>query len=365
MKPKFLVFSSNKNNKLYFDKVHMQLLLEQKQRLAKLELEKFEAELEANTKKAKRRVKKMAKKAVYDMKYLYVFSGHFKNEVLGSLTIFNANRAKDIDITRFVRYAKDDHKMYLDIYQKKDRDMSKKAKVFVYIHGGGWIGGFPAAREGYTTQMAENGYFVISLYYGEAPEYAHPKMIQNIYKAFAWLKENEEKYNIDTEEIFIGGESAGAHLSAMAGAISTNEEYKAHFDLPEISKDQKIAGLVLICGVYDLEKLATIDFKNVGVYTQSYCGGEEVKNLADNIKKEISPIYWVNKDFPPTYAISGANDKLAVLTFDFVEKLFELGVNVEHYHGKGKWAVHAYAVSMALRISREAFINTIKFLKGI
>lgn len=61
-------------------------------------------------------------------------------------------------------------------------------------------------------------------------------MIQNVYKAFAWLKEHADEYNIDMDRIFVGGESAGAHLSSMAGAISTNPEYAAHFDLDERSK---------------------------------------------------------------------------------------------------------------------------------
>lgn len=45
--------------------------------------------------------------------------------------------------TRLVRYAEDNRTLYLNIYERKDRDPAVKAPVFVYIHGGGWIGGLP------------------------------------------------------------------------------------------------------------------------------------------------------------------------------------------------------------------------------
>lgn len=325
--------------------------------LAKENLKEFSA-------KAKKHAKKQAKKAAYDAKYLYVAGGHAKNEFLGWLTIFSFHRSHKIKATRFIRYAEDDKRLYLDFYERKDRDRIKKAKVFVYIHGGGWIGGLPETREAYTTKLCEKtGYFVASLYYGDAPFYGHPQMIENVYKAFAWLKEHAEEYNIDMDSIFVGGESAGAHLSSMAGAISSNPEYAAHFSLDERSKNQKISALMLNCGVYDFPKAVRTGFKNIGIYTQSYCKGIPVVECDEALQKEVSPINWVTKDFPPTFAVSAENDKLAVLTFDLVKKFQDLGVAYEHYHGEGKWAVHAFPVAQFLKISKEVMKRTVAFLK--
>lgn len=336
--------------------------IRREEREAKIVLVK--EDLKEFSSKAKKYAKKQAKKAAYDAKYLYVAGGHAKNEFLGWCTVFSFRRSHKIKATRFVRYAEDDKRLYLDFYERKDRDRSKKAKVFVYIHGGGWIGGLPETREAYTTVLCEKtGYFVASLYYGEAPFYKHPQMIENVYKAFAWLKEHAEEYNIDMDSIFVGGESAGAHLSSMAGAISTNPEYAEKFNLDERAKDQKISALMLNCGVYDMEKAVHTGFKNIGIYTQSYCGGIPVEECDEEFRKEISPIYWVTKDFPPTFAISGENDKLAVLTFDLVDKLRNLDVKFEHYHGEGKWAVHAFPVAQFLKISKEVMKRTVVFLK--
>lgn len=309
-------------------------------------------------------MKELQEKLLYDIKFAYVRTGHAKNELLGFLTVFNARRSFKVKVTRRISYAPDDRRLYLNIYERKDRDARRKAPVFVYIHGGGWIGGLPETREAFNTRIAEAGYFVVSLYYGHSPFYPHPEPIQNIYKAFAWLKEHAEEYNIDADSIFVGGESAGAHLSAMAGAIATDPEYNARFDLHPLSRHQKIAGLVLNCGVFDLEKAVGLPFRNIELYVQSYCGGKPFDALSEAEKREISPIYHVTKDFPPTFAISAQCDALAILTFDLVEKLRSLGTDVEHYHGTGKLAVHAFAVVQVLRISKEAMFGIRAFLRS-
>ncbi len=325
----------------------------------------LEALLKQDTAKARRKAKKLQKKLSFDLRYGYVEGGHIKNEVLGMLTFYNWGRSHKVDIRRHIKFDDGDPNLYLNIYQPKKRDMSKTMRVFVYIHGGGWIGGWPESREAFTTKIAEAGYFVASLYYGDAPAYSHPKMIQNIYKAFGWLKDHASDYNIDMDSIFVGGESAGGHLSAMAGCISTNPAYNAMFDLDERSRHQKIEGLVLNCGVYDMEKALETGFRNINIYTESFCGGTKLTEMPDDFRKQVSPINWVTADFPPTYCISAENDKLAVLTFDFVDKLFDLGVYVDHYHAEGRLAVHAFAVSQGFKICKIAMQGAREFLAGL
>ena len=73
----------------------------------------------------------------------------------------------------------------------------------------------------------------------------------------------------------------------------------------------------------------------------------------------------MTKDFPPTFAISGENDKLAILTFDFVKALYENGVYIDHYHAEGKYAVHAFAVIQALKITKIAMQGIYEFLNKL
>ena len=141
-------------------------------------------------KKTARKTRRFNEKLVYDLKFAYVRTGHIKNEFLGFLTVFNAKRSRLVRTERHVRYDEENERLYLNIYYRRARKPAEKAPVFVYIHGGGWIGGLPETREAFNTKIAEAGYFVVSLYYGHSPYYPHPEPIQNIYKAFAWLKRN-------------------------------------------------------------------------------------------------------------------------------------------------------------------------------
>ena len=317
--------------------------------------------MKENTAKAKAEAKKLARKIAFGVKYTYALGGRLRNEIVGMLTVYNFGRAVFLHIKRRIRFDPNDEKLYLNIYYPLGK-REGKYKVFLYIHGGGWMGGWPESREAFTTRIATAGYFVASIYYGEAPKYAHPRMIENIYTAIGYLREHADELNIDMDKIAIGGESAGAHLAAMAACISSNPEYAARFKLDERSKAQKFAAAVLNCGVYDLEKTVASGFRRAGIYTQAYCGGVPVKETDPQLRKEISPIYWVTSAFPPTFAISAENDKLALLTFDLIDKFIQSGVPYEHYHGEGRFAVHAFAVTMALKASRQAMKEIRKFL---
>ena len=114
-----------------------------------------------------------------------------------------------------------------------------------------------------------------------------------------------------------------------------------------------------------MEKALSTGFRNVGIYTQAYCGGIKVTDTPESFRREISPIYWVTDNFPPSFVISAENDKLAVMSFDFAAELFAKGVYVEHFHATGKTAVHAFAVCQAFAISREAMREIKIFLKKI
>ena len=141
-----------------------------------------------NTAKAKAKAKKLMRKIGFGIKYTYAMGGRLRNEIVGMLTIYNFGRAVFLHIKRRIRFDPSDEKLYLNIYYPLGKP-KEKYKVFLYIHGGGWMGGWPESREAFTTRIATAGYFVASVYYGEAPKYAHPKMIENIYKAIGYLRE--------------------------------------------------------------------------------------------------------------------------------------------------------------------------------
>ena len=82
----------------------------------------------------------------------------------------------------------------------------------------------------------------------------HPAHIKDIAKSFKWLVENAEKYGYSKKNIFVGGFSSGAHLTALLGLDST---YLSSEGLTL----GNIKGLIPIAGAYDILHYYNV-FKN-------------------------------------------------------------------------------------------------------
>ncbi|MGB1242989.1 MAG: alpha/beta hydrolase fold domain-containing protein [Chitinophagales bacterium] len=82
----------------------------------------------------------------------------------------------------------------------------------------------------------------------------HPKHIEDVAAAFAWLYEHASDYGYDTSKIFLGGFSSGGHLAAL---LSMDEQYLEKWDL---SLD-KIQGVIPISGTYDVSNYHEVFLK--------------------------------------------------------------------------------------------------------
>ena len=87
--------------------------------------------------------------------------------------------------------------------------------VLLHIHGGGWMGGAHDGRDEALFALAERlGGLVASVGYRLAPEHKFPAGPDDCEAAAAWLVANAAS-EFGTDTLLIGGESAGAHLSAV------------------------------------------------------------------------------------------------------------------------------------------------------
>jgi acetyl esterase/lipase len=96
--------------------------------------------------------------------------------------------------------------------------------VLVYLHGGGWSIGSPASHGKLARQLSVgSGAIVVSVDYRLAPEHPFPTPLDDCVAAVRWVKANAARFGADPGRIAIGGDSAGANLSA-AVAIELREE---------------------------------------------------------------------------------------------------------------------------------------------
>ncbi len=119
--------------------------------------------------------------------------------------------------------------------------------VFVYIHGGYWrmLGKNDSAFMAKT--FTGLGISVAVVDYTLAPKVTLEEIVRQVRSAIAWLWQNGAEHGIDPERIYVGGSSAGGHLT---GAVVAGG-WRGSFGLPE----NAIKGAMPVSGIFDLEPL--------------------------------------------------------------------------------------------------------------
>ena len=180
------------------------------------------------------------------------------------------------DVTYYEGDDADKVKHKLDLYLPRDKE---DFPVFFFVHGGAWVHGdknFLNLYSSLGTYFAKHGVGVVVTNYRLSPGVKHPEHVKDVARAFAWTYKNIEKYGGRPDQIFVGGHSAGGHLSAL---LAVDDTYlKA-----EGMSTSKIKGVIPISGVYDLPD---------GFLPVVFGKDEEVH-------KKAAPLYHVKGGLPP------------------------------------------------------------------
>jgi acetyl esterase/lipase len=194
----------------------------------------------------------------------------------------------------------------------------------VLVISGGWFSAHAGINPGFAEPFLKRGYTVFAVVHGSQPKFTIPEIVQDMNRAVRFIRYNAKKYDIDPERIGITGGSAGGHLSLMIGTAGDKGNPKSKDPIDRASsRVQAVAcffpptdflnygkkGEVAL-GRGTLKNFhAPFDFHEFDPKTRSFVPiTDEKKILA--IGKEISPIYHVTADDPPTLIIHGDADEL-------------------------------------------------------
>ncbi len=95
------------------------------------------------------------------------------------------------------------------------------APVFVFVHGGGFVGGdkhVPGTPmyDHIGAWAVRNGWVGVTITYRLAPEYTWPSGAQDVAAAVAWVRDNIASYGGDPARIVVAGHSAGCvHVASF------------------------------------------------------------------------------------------------------------------------------------------------------
>lgn len=87
--------------------------------------------------------------------------------------------------------------------------------AILFLHGGGWTLGDPAAYDGLCRALCTSlNVLVLSLDYRLAPEHKFPAGLKDAFVALEWLAENGGALGFDPSRISVMGDSCGGNLAA-------------------------------------------------------------------------------------------------------------------------------------------------------
>ena len=134
----------------------------------------------------------------------------------------------------------------IDIY----RSGRRMAPVFVFIHGGAWRSGrakeFATPAEMFLTAGAQ--YVVPDFAWVQEVGGSLTVLADQVRRAIGWVYENAAEFGGDPDRLYVGGQSSGGHLAAVALTTDWPREFGLPADI--------IKGGMCISGMYDLAPVA-------------------------------------------------------------------------------------------------------------
>lgn len=113
-----------------------------------------------------------------------------------------------------------------------------KAPLFVFIHGGYWQRNAKELFSFIASGPNARGIDVAIVGYTLAPEARLAEIVLEMRQAIAFLRDSASQFGFNGEQIYVGGWSAGGHLTATSG------------------NEPAVKGAMPISGIFDLEPIA-------------------------------------------------------------------------------------------------------------
>ncbi len=143
--------------------------------------------------------------------------------------------------------------LHLDIYRPDDR---RTLPAVLMVHGGGWNSGDLTMQVPLARMLAARGYVAIPVEYRLIPDALYPAAVYDLKDAVRWVRENAERFGIDTTRIAISGCSAGGQLANLVGTTNGDSAYEYVRRYFHVTSD--VQAVINIDGISDFTTHETV-----------------------------------------------------------------------------------------------------------
>jgi arylformamidase len=213
----------------------------------------------------------------------------------------------------------------LDVYRAK----RPNAPIFVFIHGGAWLGG-EAKNFAFPAEMFANaGAHYVALDFIAIKDAGDDLrvMAEQVRRAVAWVYQNAESFGGDRDRLYIGGHSSGGHLCGIALVT----DWEKDFGLPA----DAVKGGLCMSGIYDLKPVRLSKRSSYVKFTDEIEQAMSSQRHLDLLRVPIVVTYGTNetpefqrqnRDFAAAVQTAGKPAELVeAVSFNHIEMVETLG----------------------------------------
>jgi acetyl esterase len=222
-------------------------------------------------------------------------------------------------------------------------DEPEAQPALVYLHGGGWTIFSIDTHDRIMRELAARaGVVVFGVDYALSPEAKYPHALHQVVDVVRWLRAHAGALEVDPSRIAIGGDSAGANLSAAASIA-----------LRDAGEGDALAGMLLLYGCFTPDSSAAaisgfgapgnlLTSEEMASFWENYLARREDASqpLAAPLRAELGGL-------PPAFLVAAQCDVLCEQSHAFAQRLRAAGVAADLIEYPG--ATHSFleAVSIA------------------
>ena len=215
----------------------------------------------------------------------------------------------------------------------------------ILVVSGGWKSSPDAFQTWMVAPLLRRGYTVIAASHVSQPEATVMEIAEDMNRAVRFVRHHAAEYHVDPTRLGVTGGSAGGHLSLLLatrgapGPVGSSD--------PVDQESSAVQAVAIFYPVTDLLNLgASTENLGDGGPPKSFVQGFGTDSTNLSVWKirghDLSPIYYVSSNLPPTLIYHGDADTLVPLdqSIRFQAEARKLGRTVKlvvHHGGKHGW----------------------------
>lgn len=256
-----------------------------------------------------------------------------------------------------------------DTYRHENK-VGFKLPTIINFHGGGYMAGDKEYRSGIASFLVDKlDICVINVNYHKCDTHKFPQFARDSMKALDWISTHAEELNIDPDNLYIMGDSAGAQIAAHAITIAQNEALATALGC--VRPNIRFKAALLFCGPYDvITAVTSSSILDIARGLGNKVLGINTRNKAEldayPYKPYLNLLDWLGDDFPPSFIghtrydifCAGQGERL-------IAELKKRDIPYVSYYSTKRMDYHCWYLALKNRSAKKLLAALVRYMQSM